>query len=123
MRRAGLLLVVALTLGSSGCLRFLFPDFECSDECLIGTTGCYDDYSTGFCMIEPFFGCLTWYPDEDCGERNAVCVLDHCECSWGFFNCEGTDQCIDTSTDRWNCGACGVACPQGVACVDGTCRE
>lgn len=31
------------------------------------------------------------------------------------------ETCIDVLTDPKNCGTCGVACPEGIACVDGKC--
>jgi hypothetical protein len=31
--------------------------------------------------------------------------------------------CVDTVTDRTNCGACGVTCAFAVACVDGRCDD
>jgi hypothetical protein len=30
-------------------------------------------------------------------------------------------ECVDWSNDRDNCGGCGVRCPAGVPCSDGTC--
>jgi hypothetical protein len=33
----------------------------------------------------------------------------------------GGATCVDTKVDPLHCGACGVACPPGVACVDGEC--
>jgi len=33
----------------------------------------------------------------------------------------GGDACVSLATDRANCGACGNACPGGVACQNGTC--
>ena len=30
-------------------------------------------------------------------------------------------QCVDTNTDPENCGGCGVVCPNGGACIDGSC--
>jgi hypothetical protein len=30
--------------------------------------------------------------------------------------------CVDTQTDRRNCGSCRNACPSGQACVAGACR-
>jgi hypothetical protein len=31
------------------------------------------------------------------------------------------DQCVDPQIDTRNCGGCGVACPVGMNCVNGTC--
>jgi hypothetical protein len=30
--------------------------------------------------------------------------------------------CVDTATDANNCGGCGTACPQGIACTAGACE-
>ncbi|WP_437489581.1 MXAN_6577-like cysteine-rich protein [Sorangium sp. So ce1014] len=35
--------------------------------------------------------------------------------------CDGV--CVALRSDRANCGACGVACPAGEACIDGACEE
>ena len=46
-------------------------------------------------------------------------------CPGGTANCGGG--CVDTTNDRQNCGGCadagGVVCPQGQACVNGTCES
>src|SRR5690606_12697461 len=33
----------------------------------------------------------------------------------------GEGNCVDLSSDPRNCGACGIACASGEACVDGAC--
>lgn len=40
-------------------------------------------------------------------------------CGAGEGFCDGA--CIDVSADAANCGACGVTCPDGIACVAGAC--
>ncbi|HQR30843.1 MAG TPA: hypothetical protein PLL32_10565, partial [Anaeromyxobacteraceae bacterium] len=96
MRLARLLLVVLPLLGgSAGCLRLLDPDYECVNECFVGETGCADEVTTRFCMFEPFFGCMVWYTDEDCGARNGVCIDAECTCSWGFVACGENGWCTD----------------------------
>jgi hypothetical protein len=54
-------------------------------------------------------------------------TMEERDCLAGWINsieacerCGGTD-CIDLATDPLNCGACGVPCPAGVACVGGMC--
>jgi hypothetical protein len=39
------------------------------------------------------------------------------DCRSGLQECAG--ECVDLSTDRRNCGACGVVCPGGRACFQG----
>jgi hypothetical protein len=39
------------------------------------------------------------------------------ECRSGLQECAG--ECVDLSTDKRNCGACGVVCPGGRACFRG----
>src|SRR6185312_15203958 len=61
----------------------------------------------------------------------ANCVLGaralewQCKHNGGCFGSEQTccsQQCVDTDSDSTNCGACGHACPEGHACVDGQCQ-
>lgn len=68
----------------------------------------------------------------DCGVRMptgaASLSTDEIDCVASWIEsveatCEtcGTTACVDTDSDAANCGACGVACPEGVACHDGGC--
>jgi hypothetical protein len=41
-------------------------------------------------------------------------------CPGGFSNCRG--KCYDLKMDQNNCGACGVVCPAGKTCCNGTCN-
>jgi hypothetical protein len=41
------------------------------------------------------------------------------DCDEGTDCCEGS--CVDTTTDRQNCGACGATCAEGTECCDGRC--
>ncbi len=41
-------------------------------------------------------------------------------CGAGETRCD--DSCVDTSTNRENCGACGTVCAAGEACVSGMCE-
>jgi hypothetical protein len=53
---------------------------------------------------------------------NGFCDTGQCPCATGKTLCHG--QCVTTSTfdsDLQNCGACGNACPQGLACRNGQC--
>jgi hypothetical protein len=51
-----------------------------------------------------------------------VCNNDICgfTCNTGFTQC--SNECIDTSSDASNCGACGHACTADQTCSDGTCK-
>jgi hypothetical protein len=42
-------------------------------------------------------------------------------CAAGETACSG--RCVDTQTDAMNCGACGTACPSGMACMAGRCQS
>jgi len=42
-------------------------------------------------------------------------------CTGGKTDCDGT--CVDTQTDKNNCGACGSACSGGEICDIGVCQE
>jgi hypothetical protein len=49
-----------------------------------------------------------------------ICRGGACACPAGQERCG--DACVDTATDRANCGACGVVCPAGETCGGGSCR-
>jgi hypothetical protein len=51
-----------------------------------------------------------------CGAEDGLVGGD---CAAGYTQCGLS--CVDLENDPSNCGACGHACPAGVACVDGTC--
>ena len=46
-------------------------------------------------------------------------VLDNGSCDAGKKSCDGV--CADVKSDADNCGACGVVCDTGVACVNSKC--
>jgi hypothetical protein len=119
MRRAGILLVAVLALGSASCMRLLFPEFECTDECLVGDTRCGGN-ARQICIFEPIFGCFDWIDDVDCDDRNAVCVDAECVCEVGAVECPPDAICTFLGFDPWNCGACGSVCTTG-ACEGGVC--
>ncbi len=107
----------------------------CSLTCAGGTTACgsscvdelVDPANCGACAKV----CKT---GELCS--NGVCGVT---CTTGLTLCSGTTSadggtsdaavadggttglCVDTSTDRLNCGGCGKACASGQVCSDGTC--
>ncbi len=49
-----------------------------------------------------------------------VCANGRCFCGAGILWC-GT-RCLDGAYDNQNCGACGVVCAAGQACVGSICR-
>jgi hypothetical protein len=118
MRRRGVLLIALLALGSAGCLRVLFPDFECEDACFPGETQCAGD-STQFCILEPFFGCLVWIDDVNCADRAAICIDAECVCPASTVPCGPEAVCTDPMQDPWNCGGCGIVCDG--PCLYGQC--
>jgi hypothetical protein len=63
-----------------------------------------------------------------CGANNtiAACIAGACSalCQVGYADCNGNaaDGCeVQLSSDAANCGHCGNACPNGVACTGGLC--
>jgi Cys-rich repeat protein len=82
-------------------------------------TGCPAGYTcdptSGACFAQP--ACTT---NSDCA-AGQQCLRGQCVpggCTGGTL-CNGA--CVDVSTDPYNCGACGVACPRGTACIAGAC--
>jgi hypothetical protein len=63
-----------------------------------------------------FLGCDGTSPTSDAGPGVDGEVA---ECAGGSELCGNT--CVDVSSDRANCGACGSACGAGEVCVDGAC--
>jgi hypothetical protein len=64
-------------------------------------------------------------PDGDaCFDGRGVCQTGQCVCGAGGVCPSGqtccNGQCIDTNSDRFNCGDCGVECVDGV-CDGGEC--
>lgn len=57
---------------------------------------------------------------ESQGVGDIVARLEPSSCQGGQTSCEG--MCVDTSSDPASCGACGVACGVGQACVAGRCE-
>ena len=55
-----------------------------------------------------------------CG-AGQICSGGSCmlSCASGLTNCSGS--CRDLSTDRLNCGGCGVTCGAGTICTGGSC--
>lgn len=119
MRRCGVGLLALLALGSASCLRILFPDYECEDSCIPGTSQCGGN-TTQFCILEPFFGCLDWMDDVNCDDRNATCIDAECVCAEGAVPCPPHSVCTWLASDPGNCGACGTVC-EG-ECVGGVCQ-
>jgi hypothetical protein len=54
-----------------------------------------------------------------CCGANKTCVSKKCVCLPPFETCNG--RCVDTMTDRHNCGRCGIDCPSGSVCCGGIC--
>jgi hypothetical protein len=42
-------------------------------------------------------------------------------CREGAVDCNG--ECTRLDLDRYNCGACGNICPDGLACTGGSCGD
>ena len=75
----------------------------------------------------------TCYKAEGGGQ---ICVNSVCTCPGGQTKCtypgptpapadsgaeSGYSVCVDTQTNRFNCGACGTYCPSGKTCMAGAC--
>lgn len=112
----------------------------CGDES--GTSSAKDDCTVKGCDVGQVCNAETKKceaapepgPGELCGDE--VCTEDQvcneaekkCEpaggglqCDNGEFNCN--DTCVDLTSDRNNCGACGTVCDADETCVDRTCTK
>ena len=119
MRRLAILPALLLGLGSASCMRLIFPDYECEDVCLPGTTRCGGENATQICILDPLFGCLDWIDDVHCDDRRATCVDAECVCAPGASRCGPHAVCTFLDADPLNCGACGIECARD--CVGGQC--
>ena len=59
-----------------------------------------------------------------CGEVS-LDATEHCQdgicpCPPPYARCK--ESCVDVSTDRENCGACGVRCAEGLSCHESQCE-
>jgi hypothetical protein len=48
-----------------------------------------------------------------------VCIANNC--NFPFIPCGGA--CVDPTSDRNNCGGCGVKCADNEACIVGFCES
>ena len=58
-----------------------------------------------------------------CPRTRATPLRDRnrCTCDGGTTQCG--NRCVDTDTDKRNCGTCGTVCPTGISCVAGVCVD
>jgi hypothetical protein len=91
------------------CLNSWFAEEEksCNSECWGLPGQCPDDGD--LCTIEECTG--------------GVCTSDPVICPdmEGYACCDGI--CVNTWTDNQNCGECGINCPDGQICNDGSCFD
>jgi hypothetical protein len=67
-----------------------------------------------------------WCGGDGCGGECACpsgmyCEYNYCyaDCVFPFILCGGV--CVDPTSDRYNCGGCGVQCADDEACISGFC--
>jgi len=54
-----------------------------------------------------------------CCPAGLACVGGHCSCPSGFVLCAG--YCVETQSNRRNCGGCGITCGISSSCLNGVC--
>ncbi|MBS72386.1 MAG: hypothetical protein CMO20_05490, partial [Thermoplasmata archaeon] len=93
---------------SSSCMQEPPADGTACDDGDPTTTN--DVYNNGVCEGTPV----------QCPSGQVVnSETGQCECPEGQTDCGG--ECVDTSSDDNNCGACGQTCGPGESCESGTC--
>jgi hypothetical protein len=55
-----------------------------------------------------------------CPVGTEVCSAGTCTCAAGYTRCP-TGNCVNLKTDKYNCNACGTACPGNKTCNNGSC--
>jgi hypothetical protein len=119
---------------NGGCLEVFAEDGEpCEDGGSVGI--CCFNVETSLCIVDVrdnfdhCGGCLGCDPEkaDACVEGVCVCGDTGAGCGAHETCCDG--QCVNTSTDRDNCGACNEICvfPEnpcfGSDCVGGSCQQ
>ncbi|MBM4282123.1 MAG: DUF4215 domain-containing protein [Deltaproteobacteria bacterium] len=102
----------------SGCVNALAP---CSDH---GTLSFHQAVcGSGVARTEEVTqSCVRSVEGARCagGADYAACVAEQCTCpAHAPTVCDGA--CLDTTRDRYHCGACGRVCATDERCVDGAC--
>ncbi|TAK32439.1 MAG: hypothetical protein EPO40_02650 [Myxococcaceae bacterium] len=120
--------------GSVGCIASACGVAACDPgfaDCDGGaSTGCETDVATdpaqcGACGVRfgPQQACVGGVctsamrcPAVPCGSGQSCCGAGFADCNGGLA--DGCETALDSPT---NCGACGLVCPRGGACVNGAC--
>jgi len=115
----------ASTVNCGGCGIVCAPGESCAAGTCVapgcGVAGCPRDQ---FCNEDPpgVFSCRCG-ANPGCGPGlnclGGYCLCDTTECGATSACCNRL--CVDVLDDQSNCGGCGVVCPPGTACAEGTC--